>query len=162
MSITSAEEASKAISGWLEENGHEVKVIEDDKSNFHLETGYPLGTVKNQRILNPKEYPGLCVLLNGVSIADEHKKSLKEMSEDEREKFYGDLKKELIFLDNSYEMNTDEQGIVQQVQFSYEFYFDSLTKTRLFKGLLLNHRTLLYIVMTFNEKFGLPTMPTKQ
>lgn len=160
MSITSAEEASKAISGWLEENGHEVKVIEDDKSNFHFETSYPLGTVKNQRILSPKEYPGLCVLLNGVSIADEHKEKIKGMSENEREKLYGDLKKDLIFLDNSYEMNTDEKGVVQQVQFSYEFYFDSLTKTQLFKGLLLNHRTLLYIVMSFNEKFGIPSMPT--
>ncbi len=162
MSITSVEEASKAISGWLEENGHEVKAIEDDNSNFHLETSYPLGTVKNQRILNPKDYPGLCVLLNGVSIADEHKEKIKGMSENEKEKFYGALKKDLIFLDNSYEMNNDEEGVVQQVQFSYEFYFDSLTKTQLFKGLLLNHRTLLYIVMTFNEKFGIPTMPTQQ
>jgi hypothetical protein len=160
MAITTAEEASKAISGWLKENGHEVNVITDENSHFHFETSYPLGTVKNQRILSPKEYPGLCVLLNGVSIADDHKEALKKMTEEERVTFYGEVKKDLIFLDNSYEMNTDEKGVVQQVQFSYEFYFDSLTKTQLFKGLLLNHRTLLYIVMTFNEKFGIPTMPT--
>src|SRR3989304_3516132 len=73
----------------------------------------------------------------------------------EREKFYADIRKDLIFLKNSYDFNLDEEGIVKQVQFSYEFYFDSLTKTRIFEGLLLNHRTLLYIVTKFNEKFGI-------
>jgi hypothetical protein len=26
----------------------------------------------------------------------------------------------------------------------------------------MNHRTLLYIVIKFNEKFGIPTMPTQE
>jgi hypothetical protein len=160
MSITTAEEAKNAISGWLKENSQEVKVIDDNTSNFHFETNYPLGSMKKQRILQPKNYPGLCVLLNGVAIADEHKEKLKKMPEEERDKFYGEIKKDLVFLENSYEMDTDEHGVVQQIQFSYEFYFDALTKTQLYKGLLLNHRTLLYIVIKFNEKFGIPTMPT--
>jgi hypothetical protein len=161
MLITTAEEAKNAVSGWLKENSQEVKVIEDNTSNFHFETNYPLGSMKKQRILQPKNYPGLCVLLNGVAIADEHKEKLKKMTEKERDKFYGEIKKDLVFLENSYEMNTDEQDVVQQIQFSYEFYFDALTKTQLYKGLLLNHRTLLYIVIKFNEKFGIPTMPTQ-
>jgi hypothetical protein len=84
---------------------------------------------------------------------------MKEMSEEDREKFYSGVRRDLIFLENSYDMNTDEKGIVRQVQFSYEFYFDTLTKTQIFKGLLLNHRTLLYIINVFNDKFGVPTMP---
>jgi hypothetical protein len=159
MSINTPDEASKTITGWLEENSHQVRAIEDEQANFHFEIDYPLGSMKRQRILQPKDYPGLCVLLNGVSIADDHKKALDAMSEDERDAFYDELRKDLIFLDNSYDMNTDEKGIVQQVQFSYEFYFDSLTKTQIFKGLLLNHRTLLYIVTQFNAKFGIPMMP---
>jgi hypothetical protein len=50
--------------------------------------------------------------------------------------------------------------VAKQIQFSFEFYLDGLTKTRLFEGLLLNHRTLIYIVTKFNEKFGIPVMPT--
>ena len=159
MSITTPEEASKTITGWLEENSHQVRSIEDEAASFHLEIDYPLGSMKRQRILQPKDYPGLCVLLNGVSIADDHKKKLGELTEDERDEFYDALRGDLIFLDNSYDMNTDEKGVVQQVQFSYEFYFDSLTKTQLFKGLLLNHRTLLYIVTKVNARFGIPAMP---
>jgi hypothetical protein len=81
MSITTAEEAKNAISGWLKENGQEVKVIDDNTSTFHFETDYPLGSMKRQRILQP-------VLLNGVSIADDHKEKLKKMTEGERDKFY--------------------------------------------------------------------------
>jgi len=51
------------------------------------------------------------------------------------------------------------EQVAQQVQFSYEFYTDTLTKTQLYKSLLVNHRTLIYIVTVFNEKFGLPEMP---
>ncbi len=159
MSINTIEDASKALNGWLEENKHQVRAIEDDAANFHFEIDYPLGSMKRQRILQPKDYPGLCVLLNGVAIADDHKAKLGEMEEDERDAFYDELRTDLIFLDNSYDMNTDEKGVVQQVQFSYEFYFDTLTKTQLFRGLLLNHRTLLYIVTQFNAKFGIPMMP---
>ena len=63
-----------------------------------------------------------------------------------------------MFAENSYDIS-EEQGIAQQIQFSYEFYFDVLGKTQLFKGLLFNHRTLMYIVTIFNDKFGLPALP---
>ncbi|HLE09543.1 MAG TPA: DUF2299 family protein [Thermodesulfobacteriota bacterium] len=161
MSVSTAQEAQEKIGKWLKENGHQVKLIEDTNSNFHFEIDYPLGTLKRQRIIQPKEYPDLIVLLNGVAVADEHKHKMKAMSEEERDRFYGTVKKDLMFVDNSYDMNVDGDGVVQQVQFSYEFYMDSLTKTNLFKGLLLNHRTLIYIVTVFNEKFGVPQMPVE-
>ena len=159
MAIATPDEAREAVNSWLSENGHNVNGIQDDNSNFHFEIDYPLGSMKRQRVLQPKMCPGLMVLLNGVAIADEHKESLKKMGEDEREAFYGEVKKDLLFVDNSFEVDIDDEGIAQQVQFSYEFYFDALTKTQLFKGLLLNHRTLLYIVTKFNDKFGVPAMP---
>jgi len=159
MSTPTTEEAKELINQWLTENGHQVRSIEDENSSFHFEIDYPLGTLKRQRVIQPKEYPGLIVLLNGVAIADEHKEEMKGISMDDREKFYDEIKKALLFVDNSYDMNLDDKQIAQQVQFSYEFYTDTLTKTQLFKGLLVNHRTLIYIVTVFNEKFGLPEMP---
>ncbi|MEE8575204.1 MAG: DUF2299 family protein, partial [Thermodesulfobacteriota bacterium] len=118
MSITTHEDANTAVTGWLNENGHQVKPIEDTSTNYHYEIDYPLGSMKKQRVLQPKDYPGLCVLLNGVGIAEDHKKELAEMEEDARETFYNQIRKDLIFLDNSYDMNTDEKGVVQQIQFS--------------------------------------------
>jgi hypothetical protein len=112
-------------------------------------------------VLQPKDYPGLIVLLNGVAIANEHHEQLKALSEEQRDKFYSEIRKDLLFLDNSYDLNLDEEGIVKQVQFSYEFYYDGLSKTKLYEGLLVNHRTLLYIVTKFNEKFGVPSMPSQ-
>jgi len=162
MSITTNEEARSTVDGWLKENGHQTNAVKDDNASFHFEIDYPLGSLKRQRIIQPSGFPGLCVLLNGVAIADDHKNRLKEMSEEERDAFYAEIRNDLLFLDNSYDLMIDDDGVAKQVQFSYEFYFDGLTKTNLFKGLLLNHRTLLYIVNKFNEKFGVPVMPKNE
>lgn len=160
MEITTPDQAKEAIKKWLTENHHSVNEIKDDAVTFHFEIDYPVGSQKRQRILQPKEFPGLVVLLNGVSVANEHAEKLKKLSEKERDRFYTDIRKDLLFLKNSYEMNLDDDGVAKTVQFSYEFYFDGLNKTNLFEGLLLNHRTLIYIVTKFNEKFGMPVMPT--
>jgi hypothetical protein len=158
MEITTTDQAKTTIKKWLEENHHQVKEITDDAVSFHFEVDYPVGSLKRQRILQPKDFPGLVVILNGVSIATEHFEKLKTMSEAERDKLYIEVRNDLIFLRNSYDMNLDEEGLAKQIQFSYEFYFDGLTKTRLFEGLLLNHRTLIYIVTKFNERFGIPNI----
>ncbi|MEE9542568.1 MAG: DUF2299 family protein [Thermodesulfobacteriota bacterium] len=159
MSITTPEEASKLITGWLEENSHQVKTIEHEESNFHFEVDYPLGSMKRQRILQPKDYPGLCLILYGIGISDDHKTKLGQMPEDELEAFYDELRLDLLFLDNNCDIIPDEKGIVQTIQFSCEFYFDSLTKTQIFKSLVLNHKSFMYIVNKFNTKFGIPMMP---
>lgn len=161
MEITTPDQAKEAIKKWLLENHHSVSEVKDENVTFHFEIDYPLGSLKRQRVLQPKEYPGLVVLLNGVAIANEHIEQLKTLSEEQRDKFYAEIRKDLLFLQNSYDMNLDEAGVVKQVQFSYEFYYDGLTKTKLYEGLLVNHRTLLYIVTKFNEKFGVPSMPSQ-
>lgn len=162
MEITTTEQAKQAIHTWLTENHHQVNELEDENASFHFEIDYPLGTLKRQRVLQPNEYPGLIVVLNGVSVAKEHVDELKKLSQEERDRFYGEIRHDLLFLQNSYDMNLDDDGLAKQVQFSYEFYFDGLSKTRLFEGLLLNHRTLLYIITKFNDAFGMPEMPAKQ
>ncbi len=158
MEITTADKAKETIKKWLEENHHQVKEITDDAVSFHFEVDYPVGSLKRQRILQPKDFPGLVVVLNGVSIATEHLEKLKAQTEEERDSLYIDIRNDLIFLKNSYDMNLDEEGVAKQVQFSFEFYYDALTKTKLFEGLLLNHRTLIYIITKFNERFGIPNI----
>jgi hypothetical protein len=100
----------------------------------------------------------MVLILNGVAIAPEHLEKLKKMSEDDRESFYSEIRRELLFIESSYDINMDDEGIAKQVQFSNEFYFDGLTKTQLFRALLMNYRTLMYIVTKFNDKFGVPVM----
>ena len=141
MEITTPEQAKAAIKQWLEDNHHDVKEI--------------------KRVLQPKEFPGLIVVLNGVSIANEHMEKLKGMNPNDRDAFYSEIRKDLLFLKNSYDLNIDDTGVAKQVQFSYEFYYDGLTKTKLYDALLLNHRTLLYIITKFNDEFGMPVMPAK-
>lgn len=160
MEITTPEQANAEIKKWLEENHHDVKEIKDENAVFHFEIDYPLGSMKKQRVLQPKEFPGLIVVLNGVSIANEHMEKLKGMNPNDREAFYGEIRKDLLFLQNSYDLNIDEGGVAKQVQFSYEFYYDALSKTKLYDALLLNHRTLLYIITKFNDEFGVPVMPS--
>jgi hypothetical protein len=160
MEIKTTDQAKKAIMTWLSENGHEVTEIKtDENANFHYEIDYPIQSQKRQRIIQPKEYPGLIVILNGVGLAPEHMTKIGDMTEEEREALYSQLRRDLIFLDNSYDINRDEKNVAKQIQFSYELYFDGLSKTSLFKGLLLNHRTLLHVVSEFNDKFGVPVMP---
>lgn len=162
MEITTPEQAKDTLKKWLEENHHEVKEIPDENATFHFEIDYPLGSMKRQRVIQPKEFPSLIVLLNGVSIASEHADKLKTMENNDREAFYNEIRKDLLFLENSYDLNVDEAGVAKQVQFSYEFYYDALTKTKLYQGLLLNHRTLLYIITKFNDEFGMPMMPSQK
>ena len=73
------EQAKDVILKWLKENQHEIKEIKDENANFHFEIDYPLSTQKRQRIIQPKEYPGLVVILNGVSLAPEHIEKLSKM-----------------------------------------------------------------------------------
>jgi hypothetical protein len=158
MEITTNEQAKELIKKWLTENHHQVSDVKDENANFHLEIDYPQSTMKRQRIIQPKEYPSMVLILNGVAIAPEHLEKMKKMSEDDRETFYSEIRRELLFIESSYDINMDEEGIAKQVQFSNEFYFDGLTKTQLFKALLMNYRTLMYIVTKFNDKFGVPVM----
>ena len=57
-----------------------------------------------------KDFPGLIVLLNGVSIANEHVEKMKKITQREGE-VLRDIRKDLIFLKNSYDFNLDEEGI---------------------------------------------------
>ncbi len=156
MEITTVEQAKESVLKWLKENHHQIDEFKDENANFHFEIDFPVGTMKKQRIIQPKDYPQLVLILNGVSIAPEHEEKLKAMKESEREAFYGEIRKDMMFSESSYDLNLDHDGVAKQVQFSYEFYFDGLTKTQLYKALLLNYRVLLYFVTKFNEKFGIP------
>ncbi|HEY4705888.1 MAG TPA: DUF2299 family protein [Thermodesulfobacteriota bacterium] len=162
MDITTPEQAKDAIKKWLDENHHDIKEVKDENATFHFEIDYPLGSMKKQRVLQPKEFLNLIVVLNGVSIASEHMAKLKDMNPKDRDAFYGEIRKDLLFLQNSYDLNIDDAGVAKQVQFSYEFYYDTLGKTKLYDALLLNHRTLLYIITKFNDEFGMPVMPSSQ
>lgn len=163
MEITTIAQAKENIEKWLNENHHKINSIKDDEaSNFHFEVDFPVGTKKRQHIIQPLQYPSMILILSGVSVASDHTEILKKMKEDERDVFYSEITKETIFLENSYDMNADDSGVITQIQFSYEFYFDELTKTRLYKGLLLNHKSLLYVVYKFNDKFGMPVMPQSE
>src|SRR3990167_10971675 len=111
MEITTVEQARETIKKWLNENNHKVSEIKDENANFHFEVDYPLGTQKRQRVIQPKEYPGLIVLLNGVSLAHEHVEKLKKMKEDKREGFYSEIRQDLIFTENSYDMDLCDEGV---------------------------------------------------
>ena len=158
MEITTVEQAKETILKWLKENHHQIDEFKDENANFHFEIDFPVGTMKKQRIIQPKDYPQLVLVLNGVSIAQEHAEKLGKMKEEDREDFYNEIRKDLMFSEVSYDLNLDQEGIAKQVQFSYEFYFDGLTKTQTFKALLFNYRVLMYFVTKFNYKFGIPEM----
>lgn len=162
MEITTIEEAEQAIQKWLVENQHNAQRMKDEAANFHFEVDYPVSTQKRHRIIQPKEYPGLILLLTGVATATEHREELKNMEEHEKDAFYSEIRKDILFLGNTYDLNTDENNVVTQIQISHEFYLDTLTKTQLYKGLLLNHKTLLYFINKFNDKFGVPEAPKQQ
>ena len=131
MSISTPEEANKVLNGWLEENKHQVRAIEDEQASFHFEIDYPLGSMKKQRIIQPKEYPGLVVLLNGVGVAEEHKDKLKELSEDDTDTFHNFIRKAFIFAENSYDMNTTDEGVIDQIQLIQHIFLNLLKSKEL-------------------------------
>jgi len=155
--VTSAE-ARDAIEGWLTGNHHEFSSVEDEAAAFHLDVDYPPRSNKRQRIIQPREFEDMLIFLNGISTAPEHQKQMKEMLPMERDNFFDTLRKQLMFAESSVEWEVNDEGVIEQVQFSFELYFDGLSKTSLFRALLMQHRALLFVITSFNQKFGVPTL----
>jgi hypothetical protein len=153
MEITTPEQAKEAIKRWLSENRHTLVEMDDDKANFHFVIDYPMGTSSRQSIIQPKMIPNLIWINKSVMIAPEHIKKLKAMEPKARSDFYSYIRRDLLFLENHYRMSINDKGILENIQFTYELYLDGLTKTNLFRGLLLNHRTFMYIVLSFRGRF---------
>lgn len=154
MDIKTFEEAKAAIEGWLKENKHSIRVMDDKNANFHFDVDFPIGAPTKQYIVNPKGIPGLIAIINPIIISEQHVNLMKNSKPGLRKEFFSRMKDKLLFQDNNYNAQVDKEGIMRKISFTNEFYFDGLTKTRLIKALSINYKSYIYVNLLLNEIFG--------
>jgi hypothetical protein len=99
----------------------------------------------------------ITVVVN-VNITESSYRSLGDMSDEAREDFLWNLKKELVFAPANFFFQGDEKtGIMRRAQFSKAIYFDELSEGRLAEVVDYTTRSALWLIWTFRRKFGLPT-----
>ncbi len=161
MTIKTTKEAKEAIHKWLEDNGHSIKEIETNVTTFKFEIDYPVGNPSKQIVANPKKVPDLIAIVHNTKIGTDISNGFQKMKPKIREIFIHNLKKELARDDNTYQFKFDSDGILSNVVFQYNIYFDGLSKDNLYKALATNYKSFFYIRLVLQEQMGVSkSLPT--
>ena len=146
MEITTWQKAEELTRKWLTEDGHSIEEQKDDNANFHFVIDAPPKSHFKQSIIQPKQTPETVIVVLPVGISQEHADALRKMEQKAREKFVWSVLKVLIFNENAYQLERDQEGIPKKVVFTYELPFDELKKQSLQKAMNLNYRSFLYLI----------------
>lgn len=109
-------------------------------------------------IIQPKKAENFVVAIANVRVTESSFASLNEMTEKDRDEFLWDLKRDLMFApaNFSFDPSYEETGVPKGFQFSKEVYYDEFTKGRLAEAVDYAVRSALWVVWTFQKKFGAP------
>ncbi len=151
--IKTSKEAQQSIKKWLEEEKIPVQNIEDADSTFHYEVDFPVGRNMKMRIFQPKDNDGRVLTFLGMRLAPELLKRLDELPPAEKSEFLWDLRFQLLFLENSFNMKPSAEK-PERIEFMQRIFYEDLTKSSLFKALELNHKAALSVGWAFQRKFG--------
>ncbi len=151
--VKTSKEAQQSIKKWLAEEKIPVKDVEDSDSAFHYEVDFPVGRGMKGGIFQPKDNDGRVLTYLGVRIAPELRKRLDELPPAEKSEFLWDLRFQLLFLENSFNMKPSAEKL-ERIEFMQRIFYEDLTKSSLFRALELNHKAALSVGWAFQRKLG--------
>jgi hypothetical protein len=160
--ITTWEKAKEQIQKWLTEGGETIEEKEDPGANFHFLIGDPRRSPQKQIIIQPKNSPGMILVIMGVVLDPEHVDGLRKMDGKEREAWMWSLQKGIMFNENNYTLEHDADGILKRVMFTYRLYFDALTRHNLHRAMNTNYKSLLYLAGELSNRLGSPPPASDQ
>jgi len=158
MVVVNIEEAKLLAQRWMNDTGFfkEDTNPRPDNLNFLLQGVGPTKIPFLVTQSSESKAKSIAVIVN-VNITKSSYKSLSEMSEEAREEFLWNLKKELVFAPASFAFADDEKtGIPRRVQFVKAIYFDELSEGKLAEVVDYTTRSALWLIWTFRRKFGAP------
>ncbi len=152
--VTTHGEAKEIIQKWLVGDGHSIKELEDDNTNFTFEIDYPAGQKSAQLIIQPKQISDQLVVSHTIAMGPYHQTALSKMKPKAHAAFVADLERGLLLQDNRVLLQFDEAEVLTSVLFQYVIYYDGLSKDSLMRGLEINYKTFLYVSRMLTDKFG--------
>lgn len=159
MVVESTEEAKSLAQKWMNDVGFFQKDVIPSPAdlNFLLQGAGPTKIPFLVTQSSESKSKFITVVVN-VNIMPSSYKSLCEMTDEAREEFIWNLKKELVFAPaNFFFLNDEKTGIIRRAQFSKAIYFDELSEGRLAEAVDYTTRSALWLIWTFRRKFGPPT-----
>ncbi len=158
MVVGNTEEAKSLAKKWMNDMGVFQKEIDPGPANlsFLLQGAGPTKIPFLVTQSSELKAKSIAVIVN-VNITESSYKSLSDMSDEAREEFLWNLKKELMFAPANFAFADDETtGIIRRAQFSKAIYFEELSEGRLAEAVDYTTRSALWLIWTFRRKFGVP------
>lgn len=152
------------IREWLRESGNYVGSQQIPGMEFAFQARYPknpqAGTALNLIILKPKD-DGWVGVLSNISLSDQHRQLLGIREPRDRQKFFADLGREMLF-QVGYSVQVDPTTKeVGQIQLLEEIYFDDdLRRKELYDAMKAVYRGFILISTRLSELGPSPILGT--
>ncbi len=140
------------VRNWLVEEGFYKDKVADDKATFHFVAESPSKQAIIE-VIQPKNREDQIILATKISLAEEHKSSLKNMPKDQREDLMWNIRFSLLFLNSGFSIQLSGEN-PENFQFTRELYHDGLSKQLFMDSLKEIDRCHLFIKWKLLQLFG--------
>jgi hypothetical protein len=147
------EDVKRRICEWMKGRGIFIREIKSEETLFQFEgrTETQVGIV----VAQPKKLFRSIVVISKLEIHPNHQEALGRLNSKEKADFVWDLKKDLIFVPATFEMEPSTDNL-KSIQFTKEISFDELTDGRLIEAVDNVCRPLIWTAWVFVKMFGKP------
>ncbi len=144
------------VKEWLVKEGLPVEEAPSEDTYFNFIVEYPRNSGRKVLSVQPKDKEDTIHVICDLIISDEHRKKLKDMDKENREKFFWELRYGLLSREGFFQLLPNEENL-QLIRIRQNIYYDNLTKSKLMETLLENHKCTTFIIWKFTENFGYPS-----
>lgn len=144
-------ERAKIVYDWMKIRKFFVKAIKPDEGSFQFEgiSGSKVGFI----VVQPNDTPRSVIVVSNLKILPIHEEAMSKLPPQERDSFFWNLKRELIFAPATFFMHPNGSN-TNMIQFAKEISFDELTEGRLFEAMDAICRSTVWTIWSLIRKFG--------
>ena len=144
------------VTAWLDILGCTPTVVEDKKTNWHLDFDYPKGSGQRMHVVQPKGKELQIVIATGVNVSHQHRGAFYDLDADEKKEFGLSLRRVL----NRPEVDFQLEGASTPSDCPTRF---QLSRTRFADGLSLDSfaetvgfvfKAKLHAIWHFEDRLG--------
>ena len=146
-------EQAKIVYDWMKVRKLFTKASKIDKATFQFQgiSGNKVSFI----ITQPVDAPRTIIVVSTLNFIPSHQEAISKLSPKEKDAFFWDLKRDLIFAPAQFGMHPNIND-PKQIQFQKEISFDELTEGRLLNAMDAVSRSTIWTIMVMIRKFGAP------
>jgi hypothetical protein len=153
MPVETPEEASQLTKRWMEDREFLIADKTTEGTYFLFEGSY--GDGLNFTIQQPKKMKRVIGVLLIMEFAPKHLGAISSMPSQERDEFFWNLTKDLMFVPPSVSFEPDDKN-PKSVFIIKEISYDELTEGRLGEAVDQVNRAIIWVISSLNKRFGEP------